>query len=119
MPAKSCFRFIGFVTFGAGIGFLIGMPQHVSLQVVLAPTGMWTEGAFKWLYSLMDPNVFLELRVCSNEHFITVRALVASSTCAHTYMYLHITCIHIKYLLDKLIISKALTVSSSPNFCKF
>lgn len=103
MPAKSCFRFIGFVTFGAGIGFLIGMPQHVSLQVVLAPTGMWTEGAFKWLYSLMDPNVFLELRVCSNEHFITVRALVASSTCAHTYMYmyLHITCIHIKNLLDK------------------
>lgn len=119
MPAKSCFRFIGFVTFGAGIGFLIGMPQHVSLQVVLAPTGMWTEGAFKWLYSLMDPNVFLELRVCSNEHFITVRALVASSTCAHTYMYLHITCIHIKHLLDKWIISRALTVSSSPNFCKF
>lgn len=85
MPAKSCFRFISFVTFGAGIGFLIGMPQHVSLQVVLAPTGMWAEGAFKWLYSLMDPNVFLELRVCSNEHFITVRALVASST----YFALH------------------------------
>lgn len=102
MPAKSCFRFIGFVTFGAGIGFLIGMPQHVSLQVVLAPTGMWTEGAFKWLYSLVDPNVFLELRVCSNEHFITVRALVASSTCAHTG-----TCIYILhvYILNICLIS--------------
>lgn len=100
MPAKSCFRFISFVTFGAGIGFLIGMPQHVSLQVVLAPTGMWTEGAFKWLYSLMDPNMFLELRVCSNEHFITVRALVASSTCAHTCIYI----LHV-YILNICLIS--------------
>ena len=83
VPAEGRLGFVRLVTFGAGVWFFTGVSQHVSLEVVLTSTGMRTEGALEWLHPLVDPDVLLELGVCSDEHFVTIRTLVASTT----YMY--------------------------------
>ena len=49
-------------------------------EVVLAATGVGTEGTFERLHALVDPDVLLQVRVGAQERSTTVRALVRFTT---------------------------------------
>ena len=49
------------------------------LQVVLGAAGIGAERALEGLHPLVDPDVLLQLRVGTNEHSLTVWALVGTS----------------------------------------
>lgn len=55
------------------------MSQHMGLQVVVAATGIRAEWALKGLDALVNPQMFLQLRTCTEKHFLTIWTFVRAA----------------------------------------
>lgn len=62
MQAQGSLGLVPFTTLITKVWLVVGVRKTVNIEIIAAATLVWTVWASKWLYTFMDPHVFLKIR---------------------------------------------------------